>query len=46
MNQNLSLQALQKEHAIHALRAYFRDEYMMGDSDIAFEMWIKNTLEQ
>ena len=31
--------------AIHALRQYFRTEYMMGDDDIAFEMWIKNTLE-
>lgn len=32
--------------AIHALREYFRTEYMMGESDIAFESWIKNTLEQ
>ncbi len=31
--------------AIHALRQYFRTEYMMGDSDIAFERWIINTLE-
>ena len=32
--------------AIHALREYFRIEYMMGANDCAFEMWIKNTLEQ
>jgi hypothetical protein len=31
--------------AIHALREYFRAEYMMGADDIAFEMWIKHTLE-
>lgn len=32
--------------AIRALRAYFRTEYMMGDSDTAFEAWINNNLEQ
>lgn len=32
--------------AIRALREYFRTEYMMGESDIAFETWIKNNLEQ
>jgi hypothetical protein len=31
--------------AIRALREYFRAEYMMGADDIAFEMWIKHTLE-
>ena len=31
-------------HAIHALREYFRTEYMMGSDDIAFESWIKHTL--
>ena len=30
--------------AMSALRGYFRSEYLMGDSDIAFSCWIENTL--
>ena len=30
--------------AMSALREYFRSEYLMGASDIAFSCWIENTL--
>ena len=35
----------QAAQVIHALRQYFRTEYMMGDSDSAFVMWIDNQVE-